>query len=32
MRMHPAVWFVAGVGSVWLYHRYVKPMASNATA
>ncbi len=30
MRMHPAVWFVAGVGSVWLYHRYMKPLPTNA--
>ena len=30
MRMHPAVWFVAGVGSVWLYHRYMKPIPTNA--
>lgn len=26
MRMHPVVWFGAGVLSVWAYHRYVKPM------
>jgi hypothetical protein len=30
MRMHPAVWFVAGVGSVWLYHKYMKPIPTNA--
>lgn len=30
MRMHPVVWFGAGVLSVWAYHRYVKPMPSNA--
>ena len=30
MRMHTAVWFVAGVGSVWLYHRYMKPLPTNA--
>lgn len=31
MRLHPVVWFGAGVLSVWAYHRYVKPMPSNMT-
>lgn len=31
MRMHPVVWFGAGVLSVWAYHRYVKPMPTNST-
>ena len=30
MRMHPAVYFALGVGSVWLYHRYMKPIPTNA--
>lgn len=29
MRMHPVVWFGAGVLSVWAYHRYVKPMPTS---
>ena len=26
MMRHPAFWFVAGVGSVWAYHTFVKPL------
>lgn len=30
MRMHPAVWFLAGVASVYAYHKFVKPIPSTA--
>ena len=28
MTRSPIFWFVAGAGSVWAYHRFVKPMAT----
>ena len=32
MTRSPIFWFAAGAGSVYLYHRFVKPMPSNKTA
>jgi len=32
MMRHPAFWFVAGAGSVFLYHRYMKAMPTAKTA
>jgi len=32
MMRHPAFWFIAGAGSVWAYHKFVKPMPTNKTA
>jgi hypothetical protein len=26
MMRHPAFWFVAGIGSVWAYHHFIKPL------
>lgn len=30
MMRHPAFWFLAGVGSVYAYHKFVKPIPSSA--
>ena len=32
MLRHPAFWFLAGVGSVYAYHHWVKPLPSPAAA
>lgn len=31
MMRHPATWFLLGVGSVWAYHHFVKPLPGAAT-
>lgn len=32
MMRHPAVWFVAGIGAAYAYHKFIKPVPSNKTA
>jgi len=32
MMRHPAFWFIAGVGTVYAYHRFVKPIPSPKSA
>jgi len=32
MRVHPGIAFLAGMATVFVYHKYVKPMPSSATA
>ena len=32
MTRSPIFWFAAGAGSLWAFHKFVKPMSSNKTA
>lgn len=31
MMHHPAFWFIAGLGTAWAYHHFVKPLPGAST-